>query len=268
MLTETSIARLYMASLIPGILLALLFMLLIALICVARPGFAGNHVDSSWRRRIAGLPDLLPPLIIFILVVGTIYAGVATPTESAAFGVLISLALAAAKGRLSLSMLREAVEGTMRTTAMVMAIVVASILLNFVLGFMGISREIASMVLALELSPVMIMIFIAVFYVILGCFMESYSIIILTVPILAPIVSQLGFDLIWFGVVLVLLLETALITPPVGLNLYVVQAIRRRGQIVDVITGAAPFVGVLFLMVLVLLALPELALWLPDHVYE
>ncbi len=266
-LTETSIPRLYLASLLPGILLSLIFMAFIALACLARPAKGGTPVSSNWGARLRGLPDLLPPIVIFACVIVTIYAGIATPTEAAAFGVLTALVLAALKRRLSLDMLREAIEGTMKTTAMIMAIVVASLLLNFALAFLGISRSISDAILALDAGPITIMLVIVAVYLILGCFMESYSIIILTVPIVAPIVEALGFDLIWFGVILVLLLEAALITPPVGLNLYVVQAVRGRGGIADVIRGSLPFVALLFIMIMLLMVAPNMALWLPELVY-
>lgn len=266
-LTETSIPRLYLASLLPGIVLSLIFMSFIALTCTVRPAKGGTKVLATWRERIRGLPDLLPPIIIFSCVIITIYVGIATPTEAAAFGVLTAIALAWSKGRLSLEMMRGAVEGTMKTTAMIMAIVVASLLLNFALAFLGLSRAISDAILSIDAGPLTIMLVIVAVYLVLGCFMESYSIIILTVPIVAPIVEALGFDLIWFGVILVLLLEAALITPPVGLNLYVVQAVRRRGDISDVIAGSLPFVALLFVMIVLLMITPGLALWLPQTVY-
>ncbi|MBV6657503.1 MAG: TRAP transporter large permease [Devosiaceae bacterium] len=266
-LTETSIPRLYLAGFIPGILLALMFMAFVMIVCIAKPKLGGTPVKTSWSRRIEVLPDLLPPLFIFAVVVLTIYAGIATPTEAAAFGVVAALFLAAVLRRLSWPILREAIQGTMRTTAMVVAIVLSAFVLNFVIGFLGISQDIANAVISLDLSPTQLMLAIVVFYLILGCFLEGFSIILITVPVVVPVVVQLGYDPIWFGIVVTLLLEAALITPPIGVNLYVVQGVRGTGSIMDVIVGSAPFVILMFLMILALMAFPQLALWLPSVVF-
>lgn len=267
-LTETSIPRLYLAGMIPGVTLALLFMITIAAICLWRPSMGGKPLATNWSRRISLLPDLVPPILIFAAVVLTIYAGIATPTEAAAFGVVAALALAAWVKRLNLSMLREVTEGTMRTTAMVVAIILTSTILNFVLTFLGISKAITAFVIGLEISPTGLMLTLIVFYLILGCFLEGMSIMLITVPIIVPLVVAAGYDTIWFGVVMTLLLEAALITPPIGVNLFVVQSVRGRGPLVDVMIGAAPFVVTIFVMILLLMAFPGLALWLPNWVYQ
>lgn len=267
-LTETSIPRLYMAGMLPGVVLAVSFMLLIAGICLLWPTAGGRPVATTWARRLRVLPDLIPPLLIFGLVVLTIYAGIATPTEAAAFGVVGALGLAGMHRRLTITMLADAFEGTMRTTAMVTAIIMTALLLNFVMTFLGISRQIVDVVLALDLSPTMLMVAIVLFYLVLGCFMEGFSILLVTVPIIVPIVVSLGYDSIWFGIVLTLLLEAALITPPIGMNLYVVHGVRKGGSLNDVIVGSLPFVAVIFLMILILIAFPGLALWLPSIAFD
>lgn len=266
-LTETSIPRLYMAGMIPGVVLALLFMAFIAGYSILVPAVGGTKVNTSWARRVRVLPDLLPPLFIFAVVVLTIYAGIATPTEAAAFGVVAALVLTLLRRRLSFDMLKSAVEGTMRTTAMVVAIILTALLLNFVLTFLGISSAIVSSVSGLDMSPVTFMLTIVAFYLVLGCFMEGFSIMLITVPIIAPLVVAMGYDPVWFGIVLTLLLEAAMITPPIGVNLYVVQGVRSRGGIMDVIVGATPFVAIIFLMILLLIAVPDVALWLPNTVF-
>ena len=267
-LTETSIPRLYLAGMIPGVTLALLFMITIAGLCLWRPSMGGRPPATNWSRRISLLPDLIPPLLIFAAVVLTIYIGIATPTEAAAFGVVAALALAARVKSLSLSMLREVTEGTMRTTAMVVAIILTSTVLNFVLTFLGISKAITAFVIGLEISPTALMFTLIVFYLILGCFLEGMSIMLITVPIIVPLVVAAGYDTIWFGVIMTLLLEAALITPPIGVNLFVVQSVRGKGPLVDVMIGAAPFVVTIFMMILLLMAFPGLALWLPNWVYQ
>lgn len=267
-LTESSIPRLYLAGMIPGLVLALLFMLTIALVCLICPSMGGKPPVTDWGRRFRLLPDLIPPVMIFAFVVLTIYAGIATPTEAAAFGVVAALALAARVKKLSLAMLKEVTEGTMRTTAMVVAIILTSTILNFVLTFLGISRAITDFVIALHLSPLALILVLIVFYLILGCFLEGMSIMLITAPIIVPLVVAAGYDTVWFGVVMTLLLEAALITPPIGVNLFVVQSVRGRGPLTDVMIGAAPFVATIFVMILLLIAFPGLALWLPNWTYQ
>lgn len=263
LLTNSSVPRLYLAGMIPGIMLGAIFMLIVLVACAINPRYSGTPVETSWRERIRGLPTLLPPVFIFLVVVGSIYAGVATPTEAASLGVMAALLLAAYERVLTLSMMRAVAEGTMRTTAMIMLIIIAAQFLNFVLGAIGVTDGVADAIEALGLGAVGTMLLIVVFYLILGCFMETLSMMILTTPFIAPIVFKLGWDPVWWGVVLTVLMEAALITPPVGLNLYVVQGLRDRGKINDVILGAAPFVIAMFVLVLLLMAYPDIAMWLP-----
>jgi C4-dicarboxylate transporter DctM subunit len=219
---------------------------------------------SDWPSRWRSLPDLLPPLLIFILVIGSIYAGFATPTEAAALGVLAALALAAWRRQLTLTMLRHAIEGTMRTSAMIMAILMAAYFLNFVLTAIGLTGQVGALIDQLGLSPNQTLVVIVAFYVILGMFMETLTMMVATVPIITPVIVALGFDPVWFGVLIMLLIETAMITPPVGINLFVVQGVRERGQLHDVMFGAAPFVVTLLLMVVLLILVPDIALWFPN----
>jgi C4-dicarboxylate transporter, DctM subunit len=198
------------------------------------------------------------------VVIGSIYGGIATPTESAALGVVAATGLAAWRRRLSWAMLRDTLEGTMTTTAMIMAILIAAYFVNFVITSIGLSGKIMSYVTGFGLSPTGTIVAIVLFYIVLGMFMESLSMLVATVPIITPVVTGLGFDPVWFGVLMMLLIETALITPPVGFNLFVVQGVRSRGQIYDVIIGSTPFVITLMLMIALLVAYPQIALWLPS----
>ncbi|WP_207477931.1 TRAP transporter large permease [Arenibaculum pallidiluteum] len=263
-LTDTSVPQLYLAGIIPGLLLAALFMVTVVIACMIVPRWGGLKVPSSWQDRFGSLGHLLPPLGIFLIVVGSIYAGFATPTEAAALGVIAALALAAASRSLSWPMMRECFEGTMRTTAMIMLIIIAAYFLNLILSAIGLASQVSTVVADLGLSPVETIVAIVVFYVILGCFMETLSMMIATVPIVTPIVVAQGYDPVWFGIMLMLLLETALVTPPIGLNLFVVQSIRTRpGPLNDVIVGTVPFVLTMFVMIALLIAFPDLAMWLP-----
>ncbi|HEY0886272.1 MAG TPA: TRAP transporter large permease [Ramlibacter sp.] len=262
-LTNSSVPKLYLAGIIPGFLLALLFMVVVGVACTLKPEWGGHRTRATWGERIAGLQHLLPPLGIFLMVVGSIYAGLATPTEAAALGVLGALILAAFFRKLTFRMLRDAVEGTMKSTAMIMLIVIAASFLNFIMSAIGLTDAMTQKIVGLGLSPGWMLLVVVIFYVILGCFMETLSMMIVTIPLVAPIMTQLGFDPIWLGIVIIVLVETALITPPVGLNLFVVHSLRKSGSMNAVILGALPFVFALFGIVALLAAFPDLALWLP-----
>ena len=265
LLTNSSVPRLYLAGFIPGFTLAFLFMLIVFFACVIDPRKGGVPVETSWAQRIRALPSVIPPAFIFLVVVGSIYAGFATPTEAASLGVIAALLLAAWERRVSLSMLRAVAEGTMRTTAMIMLIIMAAQFLNFVLAATGATEGLGEIIEALGLGKYGTMVLIVIFYLILGCFMETISMMILTTPFIAPIVFKLGWDPIWWGVVLTILIEAALITPPVGLNLYVVQGMRERGSINQVIRGALPFVFAMVALIALLMVVPDVALWLPRY---
>jgi tripartite ATP-independent transporter DctM subunit len=262
-LTDSSIPKLYLAGIVPGIVLASLFSLTVLVVCLLRPSLGGKRTSADWPARIRALPDLIPPLVIFLAVIGSIYAGLATATESAALGVIAALGVAAWHRRLSVRMLLHAFEGTMRTTAMIMAILIAAYFLNFVISSIGLTAQVNRLVTGMGLSSTELLLGVIVFYLVLGCFMETLSMMVATVPIIAPIMIKAGYDPVWFGVLVVILLETAMITPPVGINLYVVQGLRTRGKIDDVIIGSSPFLITMLVMIALLSYWPDLALWLP-----
>lgn len=263
-LTETSIPRLFAAGLVPGLLLALMFILGSALLCYFWPALGGPRRSHSWGRRVRGLWHLVPVLTLFALVVGSIYAGWATPTEAAALGVVGALAIAAGMRRLNLGVLIEAIDGTMRTTAMIMLIIVSSYFLNFVLASAGVTEDLNDFIEGAGLGPYGTLLMVILLYVVLGFFVETLSLMVITIPIVAPIIVAQGFDPVWFGILLILLIEMALITPPVGLNLYVVQSVRQRGLLSDVMVGAIPYVVLMVLVAVLLVLVPEIALYLPS----
>lgn len=263
-LTNSSVPKLYLAGIIPGFMLAGLFILTIIIACLVKPEWGGKKISATWNERLRSLVNLLPPLGIFFLVVGSIYAGLATPTEAAALGVLGALVLAACYGRLTLSMLREAVEGSMKSTAMIMLIVIAAAFLNFVMSATGLTNAITDFIGGLGLSAGMMLLVLIAFYLVLGCFMETLSMMITTIPIVAPVMIGLGYDPIWLGILIIILVEAALITPPVGMNLFVVQSLRKSGSMNDVIIGALPFVAAMFIMLLLLSLFPSIAMWMPN----
>jgi C4-dicarboxylate transporter, DctM subunit len=262
-LTNSSVPKLYLAGIVPGVLLMLLFSTVVIVACAVNPRWGGQAIKATWSDRINGLRHLIPPLGIFLVVVGSIYAGIATPTEAASLGVVAALLLAFIVGKLSFSMMKQALEGTMKSTAMVMLIVIGASFLNFVMSSIGLTTQLTNFIEGLGWSPYATLFAVVIFYVILGCFMETLSMMITTIPIIAPVMFKLGFDPVWFGIMIIILVETALVTPPVGLNLFVVQNLRSRGSINDVIIGTAPFVLALFVMMGLLTLFPQLALWLP-----
>ena len=263
-MSETAVSDLYLAALIPGVMLACMFSLYVYIACKINPSLAPRSQSSSWAERISALVHLVPPLFLFLLVVGSIYAGLATATEASALGVMGALALVVWRRRFSVQMLLRSFEGTVRTTAMVMAIVIAAYFLNFVLSTLGLTDAAVKWVGQLNWSPMAILMCIIVLYVVLGCFVESLTLMVATTPVVVPIIQHLGFSPVWFGVVFVILIETALITPPIGMNLFVVQSVRKGGDFRDVVMGSLPFVALMFLLILLLIAFPSLALWLPE----
>ena len=268
LLTNTSVPELYLAGIFPGLALALLFMAVVVVACLWKPHWGGVKVKTDWASRIRVLPDLLPPVMLFLAVVGSIYAGIATPTEAASIGVVFALIIAAINKALTIEMLKEAFEGTMRSSATIMLIILAAVFLNFVLGFMGVTQVMLETIKELGWSPMETMIVIVLFYLLLGMFMETLSMMLTTIPVVFPIVAHMGFDPVWFGIMITVLMEAALITPPIGINLYVVHGIRARGgKFSDVSIGALPFLIAMFVLIAVLLVLPDIAVWLPQQFY-
>ncbi|RAI01005.1 hypothetical protein DLJ53_17420 [Acuticoccus sediminis] len=262
-LTETSIPRLFLAGLVPGILLALGFIALTAVVCRLRPELGGPSRDATWSERIGGLTALVPIAILFAVVVGSIYAGWATPTESAALGVAMAFVIAAFQSGIRWSWVADALRGTVKVTAMIVFVIAAASFLNYCLASAGLGRQLQSMLTGLDLGPLETLLVIVVMYIVLGFFIETLSLMVATIPIVVPIVTALDYDKVWFGILLVLLIEMALITPPVGLNLYVVQGARKSGRLSEVMIGAFPYVLVMLAMAGLLIAIPGIALWLP-----
>lgn len=267
-MTNTSIGQLFAAGIVPGIALTLAFMTLIAGIAIVKPGIAGPSLPARpMREKLHSLLEILPPLAIFAVVMGVIYGGWATPTESAAIGVTCALLVALAKRRMTLPLLHEAMISTVRISAMILLIMVGAQFLNFVIGMLGIPQTLTRVVVELGAGPVQVLFLLILFYLVLGCFMETLSMMIATLPVVFPLIVHLGIDPVWFGIFLVLMMETGLITPPIGMNLYIVQGIRMRGSIMDVIWGSLPFVALMLAFTVLLIFWPGLVLWLPQKLF-
>ncbi|MCA0848057.1 TRAP transporter large permease [Salipiger thiooxidans] len=264
-LTETSIPQLFSAGLLPGLLMALAFVVITALICKARPALGGPSRSFGWSERLGSLVQLVPIIILFVVVIGSIYAGWATPTESAAIGVVIAALIAVTLGTgLGLATIGEALQGTIRISAMSMLVITGAYFLNFAMTSAGLGRQLTAMLENTGLPPLGTLLLVVLLYLVLGFFIETLSLMVATIPIIVPIIAGLGYDKVWFGVLMIVLIEMALITPPVGLNLFVVQSARTKGSMNDVILGVIPYVLVMLCMVALLIAAPGLALWLPS----
>ncbi|GAA0560258.1 TRAP transporter large permease [Halomonas salifodinae] len=264
-ITNTSIGKLFIAGILPGLALAAAFMLAIMAFSLLRPGVAGEAEPRvPLRARLASLVDLLPPAFVFAIVIGSIYSGWATPTEAAALGVMAALVVAALNRKLTLGMLNECFLSMARTTAMIMLIIVAAFFLNYIVGILGIPQVLTRWVADLGLTPLGLILALVLFYLVLGCFLETLSMMIATVPIVVPMVVSFGFDPVWFGIFLVIMMEISLITPPIGMNLYVVQGVRGRGSIADVMLGSLPFFAIMLAFVFAIIAWPGLVMWLPN----
>ena len=263
-LTHSSIPQLFLAGLLPGLGLAVGFMVITAIICIVRPELGGTRRTFPFAQMLRALVDLLPSIVLFALIVGSIYRGWATPTEAAAVGVAGALAIAFAFGGVSRDMMAQSVIGTVKITSMIMLIVSGASFLNFTLASAGLGRELTAFLSGMGLSPLGTIMVVVVIYIVLGFFIETLSLMVVTIPIIVPLVVAQGYDPIWFGILMIVLIEMALITPPVGLNLYVVQAARNSGTLSEVMLGTIPYVITMLAMAMALIAFPQIALFLPE----
>jgi len=264
-LTNNSIGKLFIAGIIPGLLLTGCFMLWIYLSTVMS-GDVKREPPVPLPERIRTLVHLVPPLVVFGIVMGSLYFGIATAAESAALGVIAALAFTWQSGKLNLELLKTCFISTARISGMILLIITAAFILNLAISLTGVAEAMTKWVAGLGLSKTGLILTLIVFYLILGMFMDVLSMQVATIPITYPIAVALGVDPIWFGIFIVLMCELGLITPPVGMNLFVVHGIRPdKGGIEDAIWGALPYAVIMILFTLLLMALPQLATWLPAH---
>ena len=266
-IADASIGRLFIGGVIPGLLLALSFSLIIGFMAVLRPSIAGApEPKTTFAAKLRTLPSFLPSLIIIVAVMGSIYLGWATPTEAAALGVLAVLMIALARKRVTIKVLHEAFASTVKTASMILLIMVSAFYMNYVISIMGVPQALSSWFVEFNISPKATMWMIILFYLILGTFIETVAMMVTTIPLIVPLVVSVGYDPVWFGVFLVILCEASLITPPIGMNLYVVQGVRPdKGPLNDVIVGSLPFLAMMFVMVILLIYFPSISLWLPNQ---
>lgn len=267
-MTNTSASRLYMAGLVPGAIMTVLFLLTILAICVWRPSVAGSReVSTSWGKKLRHSVHLAGPLLVFGVVMGGIYTGWATVTESAALGVIVCLPIAAAYRKLTIPMLHECFRSTIRLTAMTALILVAALYLNFVLSMLGVPQSLASLIKSMDVSPIALLWVLAVMYLVLGIALETMPMMVGTLPVVFPITQAAGIDPVFFGVFMVLMCEISLISPPIGMTLYVIQGVRGEGTINEVFQGTLPFFAAMCVMTAILIHFPTIATFLPNLMF-
>lgn len=261
---QESIGRLFMAGVIPGLMLSALFVgYIIVWGLVTKEGRSLREARASLSEKLRGLLQLSPIVALIFAVIGSIYLGVASPTEAATLGVIGAMILSAMQGTLSLQALKASLLGTVKTTSMIMLLLAGSAFLTLAMGFTGLPRELAGWIGAMDLSPAMLIAVLTVFYIFLGCFLDGISMIVLTMAVIEPLVRAAGIDMIWFGVFVVLVGEMALITPPIGFNLFLVESMTGRG-IGFVSWATLPMFLMMVLGVVLLTLFPEIATWLPN----
>ena len=264
-LTQESIGRLFMAGIVPGILLAILFILTIYVQCKVNPEMGPRGESTTWKVKIRSLSGTWGILVLIFIVMGGLYLGIVTPTEAAGVGAFGSFVIALFKGKLGVRGLIQCLLETGKTTAMIFLIIIGANIFSSFLGLARIPMGLANLIAGLALPKIVILMAIILIYVVMGCVMDCYAIMILTVPIIFPVVEALQFDPIWFGVLMVIILEVGLITPPVGLNVFVLNAAAPDVPLTVIFRGILPFLVAAFFLIVLLILFPQIALFLPSR---
>ncbi len=262
-MAEVSIGKMFMAGILPGLLLASVYASYIIYRGIRNPEIAPRLQESySWAERFSSIKDLVPTFLLIVLVLGSIYAGVATPTEAAALGVFGATLFAFINRQMNGRILFTCLKSAVKTNCMIMLIVMGAGFLSRVMGFLGIPAALTGAILDLHLSPYLLMLLLGGVYILLGCLLDGFSIVLMTLPIALPMVTAAGFDPIWFGIYLILMVEVSQITPPVGFNLFVIQGLTDE-PITRIARYALPFFFLMLLTTVILTVFPEIALFLP-----
>jgi len=265
--TETSVARLFMAGVIPGLLLTGMFMAYIFVHALIRPEIAPKMPVPTLPQFLKALIDVVPFVLLIMFVLGTIYAGLATPTEAAALGCIAVIVLCKMFGSMTWKIFNDSLQNTVIVVGNILFIVLAAYLFSYAISYAGIGESITQWVISLKLNKFEFFVAVFILYTILGCLVESVGMIVITVPLLFPLLPQFGIDPVWFGIILVGFVELGQISPPIGINLYVVQAMW-SGKLSDVVLGTIPFHLIMLVLLIMLVAWPEIALWLPSRMIQ
>jgi tripartite ATP-independent transporter DctM subunit len=260
---DVSIGKLFIAGFIPGFMIAGLFSGYILIRCLITPSLAPKAEDHfTWSDRLQAIPAIAPVVILVLMVLGSIYMGWATPTEAGAVGVVGAFFFAAITRSLTVDVFKVSLINSVKTSCMIMLIVMGASYLSNVMGFLGITRALTEYVVSMKLSPYMLIFFLTLLYLFLGCLIDGFSMIVMTAPLVLPLIDAAGFDLVWFGIYLVVMIELAQVTPPVGFNLFVISGLN-NDDLFTIARAAFPFFLLMLLATVLLTVFPEIALYLP-----
>ncbi len=264
---DVSVARLFAGGIIPGIILSLFFIITVTIMVISNPKLAPAVPKFTIQERVKSFLDLLPFLAVIALVLGTIFGGIMTPTESASLGAFLSLVLALLYRRLTFRAFKDSMWTAVTITSMIAFVLFTARMLGQVFQYIGLTEAFSTFMMGLPLGKYSIFAIICIMYLILGCFFDALSMLVLTLPFVAPIIKNLGFDFIWFGVTYVVLAEIGLVTPPFGLNLFVLKGVLPQYEITTIFLGTLPFLIPTMILIVLLVLFPELILWLPNLLY-
>jgi len=265
LITQQDIGKLFQAGIIPGLLAMTMYMITIAVICRVKPDLLPTVPKASWADRLAGLKDVWAPLLLFFLVIGGLYGGVFTPTEAGGVGASGAFLLGVARRRLDRAKIRASLLQATRTAAAVFTVLIGALLFGYFLTITQVPQAVTEFLTGLGIGTYGVLALIMLMYLVLGCLMDAMAMIILTVPIIFPLITQLGFDPVWFGVIIVMTVELGLIHPPVGMNVFVIKSVVQDVTFSSIFKGVLPFIATDILRLVILIAFPVIALWLPNQ---
>ena len=264
-ITEQDIGKLFIAGIIPGLLAAAMDMLTVVIIGRVRPNFLPSAPRHSWQERITGLRDIWATLVLFVFVIGGLYGGLFTPTEAGGMGAAGALLIGVARGKLTRPEIRRSLLQAVRTAAAVLTVLIGALLFGYFLTVTQTPQKVTALLTGLGLGRYGVLALIMLMYLVLGCLMDALAMIILTIPIIFPVIMQLGFDPIWFGVIIVMTVELGLIHPPVGMNVFVIKSVVQDVSFSTIFSGVLPFIVTDLVRLVILIAFPILALYLPSR---
>ena len=264
-ITQQDIGKLFMAGVLPGLLAMAMYVLTIGLIVAVAPKLLPAGTKRPWPERLAALKDVWPSLVLFIFVIGGLYGGVFTPTEAGGMGAGGAFVLGVVRRKLDRAAIRSALLQATRTAAAVFTVLIGALLFGYFLTITQVPQKLTGFVTDMGLGRYQVLALIMVMYLVLGCLMDAMAMIILTVPIIFPVITQLGFDPIWFGVIIVMTVELGLIHPPVGMNVFVIKSVVKDVSFTTIFKGVLPFVATDIVRLVILIAFPVIALWLPGR---
>ncbi|MGA7390041.1 MAG: TRAP transporter permease [Pseudolabrys sp.] len=264
-ITEQDIGKLFIAGILPGILAASMYISTVAIIGFLRPGFLPRTPRHSWKERVAGLRDIWATMLLFVFVIGGLYGGLFTPTEAGGMGAGGAFLIGVLRGRLDRTEIRRSLLQATRTAAAVFTVLIGALLFGYFLTVTQTPQKVTAFLTGLGLGRYGVLSLIMLMYLVLGCLMDSLAMVILTVPIIFPVIIHLGFDPIWFGIIIVMTVELGLIHPPVGMIVFVIKSVVQDVDFTTIFKGVLPFIITDLIRLVILIAFPIIALWLPSH---